>query len=522
MRIVRKGAPGYDAAREMNNARFDLKPDAIYYCDNQHDAADVVRRLGMCSRKTGIRVRAGGHQHEGMSSGDGVSVIDISEISRINFERRSGRVWIGAGAELQILYGATDAKRRLFPGGGCDDVHIGGLVLGGGWGFYTRHLGLCCDRLKAVRLVTADGQSIEVSDKIDGDLMWALRGGGGGNFGVVTDFFYELDPWPDGLERPSNFTIQWNRRSLIAEVMAEWATNFPVSTDNRLTSLLQITLVEKELDAPEESDDVPLLLEGTYIGTAEQTEAALAELLPTTFDKRYRPKTASGAGSIVHTGFRHSHARRQYGPPRREVVRMAGQLDRNGLATAPADVQSTCAGNPYPHKVSGFMPKTNIEKSQSGSGRPVHTPDPALIETVHGIFNEPAAPASKVRCYLSLHSLGGEVFTNETYRRRSAFPYRDKPFILQPEAWWADPDDTAATREGLDFIARLRERLAPYSEGGFINFPDRDLTGPDQRDRDALLRPYYGEENLEKLKQIKSRMDPNNLFDFPMGIPPTD
>lgn len=524
MRIIRKGDPDYDLAREISNARFDLNPDAIYFCDNHRDIADLICKLRNCPPRGGIRVRAGGHQHVGMSSGDGVAIIDVSEISRINFRRRSSEVWIGAGTELQTLYGAVDARRLLFPGGGCNDVHLGGLILGGGWGPYTRYLGLGCDQLKAVRIVKADGTFEEdVSDRNDPDLMWAIRGGGGGNFGIVTDFFYDLKPWPEGLQKPSIFSLRWTKRSLIADVLHEWAANFPVSDDTRLTSFCRLTLVETELDTPGDTDDVPISIGGTYIGTPEEAEALLAKLLPTTYAKRYRPKTANSGAfeGIFYADFSHIHPDYQPGPPHKEVERMARALGYDDLLGAPpVDVQSTCSGRPFPHKVSGFVPKTRIKTGQSGSGQPVHCPDPHMIETLRKIFTEEACAASKVRRYLSLHSLGGEVFTNETYRERSAFPYRDRPFLFQPQAWWADPNDPEATKEGLGFISRLREDLAPYTEGGFINFPDLDLAGPAPASRDELLLPYYGKTNLARLRKIKACVDPANLFDFPMGILP--
>jgi FAD/FMN-containing dehydrogenase len=130
-----------------------------------------------------------------MCSADGVLIVDLSEIHKITFSTDLETVWIGAGAKLADVYEQMWAKNRILPGGGCGDVRVGGLVQAGGWGPYCRALGLTCDRLFGFRMVMASGEKIEVTDaKSDphSDLFWAVRGGGGGNFGVITEFRFKL------------------------------------------------------------------------------------------------------------------------------------------------------------------------------------------------------------------------------------------------------------------------------------------------------------------------------------------
>ncbi len=132
MEIVEKNGPGYQDARRIANARFDYLPQFVCYCE---DRADVVEALRFAKRtKLPVRVRSGGHHHEGMCSGNGVVIIDLSRLSRIRFSGGGSSVWIGPGARLQDVYSRVQEKERLFPGGGCGDVRVGGLVQGGGWG----------------------------------------------------------------------------------------------------------------------------------------------------------------------------------------------------------------------------------------------------------------------------------------------------------------------------------------------------------------------------------------------------
>src|SRR5829696_3789505 len=113
MDIVRPGDPGYPEARIISNARFDYQPAAIYYCDS---IADVQTAVGVAPGK--MRVRSGGHQHEGMCSGDNVIIVDITRFSSyVEFEGEI--VKIGAGTRLKDVYEAVGEAKRLFPGGGC-------------------------------------------------------------------------------------------------------------------------------------------------------------------------------------------------------------------------------------------------------------------------------------------------------------------------------------------------------------------------------------------------------------------
>ncbi len=101
MKIVRPGDPGYDKDRVISNARFDYRPSAIYYCANAGDVKKAIAAAGT----NGVRIRSGGHQHEGMCSANGVLLIDVSSINSFQFEEgRPGRVWIGAGAALADVY----------------------------------------------------------------------------------------------------------------------------------------------------------------------------------------------------------------------------------------------------------------------------------------------------------------------------------------------------------------------------------------------------------------------------------
>src|SRR6185295_3197142 len=178
-----------DAARRISNARFDyLKPRSICYVSTETGVREALRNA-----KGPVRIRSGGHNHEGLCSGDDALIIDVSKLNCINI--RGTLLTVGPGARLRDLYDAIAEERLLLPGGGCGDVCVGGLVQGAGWGPYSRRLGLTCDQLAGFRMVKADGTIVDVSrsDGLPPDALFkAVAGAGGGNFGVVTELRFRL------------------------------------------------------------------------------------------------------------------------------------------------------------------------------------------------------------------------------------------------------------------------------------------------------------------------------------------
>jgi hypothetical protein len=116
--------------------------------------------------------------------------------------------------------------------------------------------------------------------------------------------------------------------------------------------------------------------------------------------------------------------------------------------------------------------------------------------------------------------MGGTIKGDPVWNEQSCFAFRDKPFILQYQAWWANRDDRALGQRCLAWVRDFREKMKPYTEGAFINFPDKDLVPNSEtpEGRNALLRYYYAG-NLELVIAIKRKYDPENFFNFQMGIP---
>jgi FAD/FMN-containing dehydrogenase len=214
-RLIRRGEAAYSSARLGYNALYDgHRPAAIATCDS---VEDVQRCLEMASTsRIPVAARSGGHSFAGYSTPSKGLIIDLSRLAAIR-ANTDGTVRIGAGARLADVYAALGRIGRCLPGGSCPTVGIGGLTLGGGVGYLTRAYGLTCDRLVAADVVTPDGVLRHVSATAEPDLFWALRGGGGGNFGVVTSFTFRTAPAPPAV----TFFLQFEFTAA-TEVLGAW------------------------------------------------------------------------------------------------------------------------------------------------------------------------------------------------------------------------------------------------------------------------------------------------------------
>jgi FAD/FMN-containing dehydrogenase len=191
--VLRPGDPGYDDARRIWNGTIDRYPALIARCRSAAEVASSVRMATAAGLE--IAVRGGGHSIPGHSVCEGGVMIDLSPMKRVDVDVDRAV----AHAEPGLLWGeydaATQAHGLASPGGEISHTGVAGLTLGGGIGWLSRRYGLACDNLVSAQLVQADGSIVEVDVDSDPELLWALRGGGG-NFGIVTEFRFRLHRLP--------------------------------------------------------------------------------------------------------------------------------------------------------------------------------------------------------------------------------------------------------------------------------------------------------------------------------------
>jgi FAD/FMN-containing dehydrogenase len=282
--LVRPGDDAYDLSRNQFIGRPDeTLPRAIARCGG---ADDVVEALSLArQRNWPFAIRGGGHSNACHSSSIGL-VLDLTPADTITVD--GTRVTVGAGVRVGALAAALAPGERLVPAGSCPSVGLVGAALGGGFGSHGRQHGLTCDRLLAADVVLADGRFVHVDAEHEPDLFWALRGAGGGNFGVVTSATFETVPstprthvryaWP--LSAAPTLLRHW----------LEWAPSAPDDVSVELVLLSTDQLDEEpevlligacpspaSLDALLGRVDTPRLADITRLGAAD---AALLHVTP--------------------------------------------------------------------------------------------------------------------------------------------------------------------------------------------------------------------------------------------------
>ncbi len=467
-RLVLPSSPAYATDVQSYNPVFDgARPKAIAYVASPADVSTAVA----FGRDHGIQlsIRSGGHCYGGWSTGSGL-VIDVSELSQVSIARAgtlSGvEVATGSGTRLVDLYAACAGDGVAVPGGSCPTVGIAGLALGGGLGVLDRKLGLTCDRMLSAEIVLASGEVASCDSSTRPDLFWALRGAGGGSFGVVTELRLAASTIGDlGL-----FTLEWSW-SAAPQVVAAWQDWAPTAPDELWSNCLLFA-----------SQDTPsgygpaARVTGVYAGPEAALEAELSGFL----------------SAISATPFTH-------------FVGAAGYLDTMLVeAGCEGDTVAEChlpSENP-----AGILTRAPFAaKSDIVTARMPATAIARLLAAVEARQESPVLSGGGI----VLDASGGAV--NRVAPTATAFVHRDALFTMQYSANWATGDPPSVEAANHSWLQRSWQSMRPYVSGqAYQNYADPDL-------KDWAVA-YYGE-NLPRLEQVKTRYDPDDVFHFAQSIP---
>lgn len=232
--VIAPGNYRYEQARQEYNEAIEKYPAAIVYCFDKYDVSNAI----LWSRKSGIplRIRSGGHNYEGYSNGTDKLVIDTTYMNNVKVNFHDNTVEVQAGTRLIDLYERLYQFGYGFPGGTCPKVAISGLTLGGGIGLSARYLGLTADSLLEVELINAKGKQLVANNCCNSDLFWALRGAGGGNFGVATSYKFPLIK----VNKITLIQLEWDYNKLARlEFLSVWQ-DWLRDLDPRLTAFGRI------------------------------------------------------------------------------------------------------------------------------------------------------------------------------------------------------------------------------------------------------------------------------------------
>jgi FAD/FMN-containing dehydrogenase len=262
----------YDEVRQIWNGMFDKKPALIARCTSAEDVSAAVsfaRDQGMV-----LAVRGGGHNGSGSGSCEEGMLIDLSLMKSVSVDPSARRAWVGGGATWGDFDRAAQAHGLATTGGVVSATGVGGLTLSGGFGWLRGKCGLSIDNVMSVEIVTADGQVRTASERENSDLFWAIRGGGG-NFGVVTAFEFNLHPIG-----PTVMVLMPVYRAVDApRVMKRWRDFMASAPDEIGGALVEFSTIPEDPAYPKETwNEKVMALAGVWAGSAEDGERTLQPL----------------------------------------------------------------------------------------------------------------------------------------------------------------------------------------------------------------------------------------------------
>lgn len=261
-RIVLPGEPPYNTARQDFNTFFNRFPLVIVFAQETQDVVNAVRWARY--RDVPIRIRSGRHNYEGLSVVDAGIVIDVSEMTQVEVDRKHGTATVQTGIRNFALYEALGSEGLVVPSGVCATPGIAGVTLGGGHSILSRPWGLTLDNLLELEMVNANGDVLYANADHNADLFWASRGGGGGNFGICTTFRFRTHR----LETVGFAEISWELRDL-EPVLRTWQDYTTPCADDRFTPTLRIS---SKLQPQ-------LLMQGVFLGPVKKLRYLLQPLL---------------------------------------------------------------------------------------------------------------------------------------------------------------------------------------------------------------------------------------------------
>lgn len=465
-RVVVPSDTDYLEAREDYNGRFNSHPKAIIYCENEHDISQTVKWAR--ENNLNVSIRSGGHSYEGFSVIDDGVVIDVSKLDKIKIEASKKTAIVGSGVTLLPLYEALWAKRMVVPAGSCSSVGIGGSTLGGGFGLLARNMGLTCDNLIGVKLVDATGEIIEANEQKNSDLLWACKGGGGGNFGVVTEFTFKTHP----IQNVTVFRVKWKYEDMAAviKVWQKWAPN----ADNRITCVLSMT--------SKKSNRVSCV--GVFLGSPTEVRKQIAPLVKSPVPISVTVDSSSWMDAVM----------RFSGLPKPKSVSPAKST------VAPAAIKARAAQPKAPPDTVHMHVHPRFKNTSDYVNKEL---DEEGIKTVVNFLANTPVDSS---C-LQFDSYGGKI--TQVPVTDTAFCHRaDTKFCMHYQISWRNP---AQDERNMKWVNDFKKAMKPHVSGfTYVNYCDREIHD--------YARSYYGN-NLERLIEIKQKYDPENFFNFAQSIP---
>ncbi|GAB4840729.1 Berberine bridge enzyme-like 15 [Ancistrocladus abbreviatus] len=447
------------------------KPELIFMPSSESHVQAAVK----CAKQLGIqlRVRSGGHDYEGVSYASEMEepfvLIDMGKLRSVNVNTDSNTAWVEAGATIGELYYGISEKSNVhgFPAGLCTSLGVGGHITGGAYGPMMRKYGLGADNVVDVRMVDAQGRILD-REAMGEDVFWALRGGGGGSFGVILAWQVQLVPVPATM---TVFTVGKAAEQGLTNIIYKWQQVAPTIDDN---------LFMRIIFQPSNRKTVLGLFNALFLGGVDDLLQVMDKSFP------------------------------EIGLQRNDCTEMSW-----------IDAMLYIAGYPTGTNPQVLLQGKSLFKNYfKGKSDFVRTPIPQA--GLEGLWSRLLEDDKWIMIWSPYGGMMSRIPESQT-----PFPHRNGTlFKIQYVATWQDGN--ASTANQMDWIRKLYNYMAPYASmlprEAYVNCRDLDLGMNKDGNASFVLASAWGtkyfKNNFNRLVQIKTKVDPDNFFRHEQSIPP--
>ncbi|KAJ4702900.1 cannabidiolic acid synthase-like [Melia azedarach] len=439
-----------------------------------------VQAIIKCSQNHGleIRIRSGGHDFEGLSYVSSVpfAIVDLINMSSITVDAEEKTAWVQSGATLSQLYYriAEKSKTLAFPAGMCPTIGIGGHLSGGGYGFMLRKFGLAADNIVDARIIDVKGRLLD-RKSMGEDLFWAIRGGGGGNFGVVLAWKLKLVTVPSTV---TTFTVVRTLAQNATKIIQKWQYVASKLPDDLFIDVVLLRIGNSSIEG---NTTMAAVFQSLFLGGIDRLLPLMQQSFPELGLVKEDCTEMSWIQSVLHyAGFQTGDSL--------EVL-----LSRNSSTKGFFKIKSDYVKEPIPEYVfQGIYDKFYEKERQSA--------------------------------FIVFIPYGGKM--SEIPEPELPFPHRAGNLfkILYGVAW----GDDGASQRHIDWIRRLYSYMTPHvsknPREAYMNYRDLDIgsnnKGPTSFKQASIWGKKYFKNNFNRLAHVKTIVDPGNFFKHEQSIPP--
>jgi len=549
----------YNDKRQIFNTYYQFRPTTIVFCTNTQQVSEVIKLIRQYNYTGTLRIRSGGHDHEGECSATDSLVIDLSKMTKVDIKSDLNYATIQPGIMFIDLIKQMNAQNVGLPHGTCYSVRIAGFTFGGGWGPWTRQKGMGCESLAGVTIVLGDGSYRSIIDnklipeykgqpvadlnEEDRKLLWALRGGGGMSYGIITELIYKTFTMPD---YTTKFTVAWEQKfgqdiPPAVDILKRWEELIEYNENpDLLGTNLKVVAKFKDINdtTPVEKSLHDCYFYGYYMGSKEnfQNQQEFEENLLKMIEENWFPEdqfsqynvnfedsieavlsnnVTNNSGKLTAVS---NDNRRKWSTFSAwdRIVKWDTEQEKHPLLESIYDTESLPPhfqaippeiDKPAPHKITSRFAIVTDDENLASQRRI------KLIESLESNLLATEGENQGMNTYFTLGAITGAYYRDYDFNANqfpegSSFAYKKCFYTVQYQAWWdndgiENPKVQPYVNRAIDWLEVCRNYEIPATYGAFISFKD-----------DSIPTRVYFQESYDRLKEIKEAysQDPDNML----------